>query len=339
MDYVMLSLQHDTYLDSDGPFYAWTEVEGTGNFVHRTLLVDSSIVKEEGTFQLVRYESDKQGCDDEVVVVTASGAQHFWIARASAMRSPLLRMLIERDCELKVPALTDYELRTCLDVLFGEDMTETQLSKNVVQIFFLDKAPLNWIPEVPADGDVVTLAQYHGADDLAFFAPYRDPVPSRTMESSEWERRRREAYALYLSYIWYSTARSYNMLLHARCGVNVSRLLSILLDNTTPHEELSRLSIESLSHSETKLIPFIEETLLERPLRDAIRDKVVVHIKSDTMSVAMHWFLWGYSNAGWRRRTRLHANGNLVPLWDPFVAAMKAEGMGALVGPLVTMRL
>lgn len=96
MDYVTLSLQHDTYLDENGPLYDWTEVgENTGNFVHRTLLVDHYIQVEGESFELLPYDNDMLGCHDELVCVTVSRKEHRYIARASAMKSPLLRMLLE----------------------------------------------------------------------------------------------------------------------------------------------------------------------------------------------------------------------------------------------------
>lgn len=226
-------------------------------------------------------------------------------------------------------------MRECLDVLFSAERTESQLGREVVSIFFLDDVPLSWIPEKPDYNAIIRLALHHGINEHDLFAPYRDNVIlPLTISEVEQMIRRKKAYALFLSAKWYLVTGTHNTYLEGLCGANLGLLLHVLREEVLNVDQLDALKIEAFSFAETKLVPFIEEKILGRPLRDKIRDIVISHIEKDPLPLGMKCFLWGYGSCGWQKRTRTHLNGHLIPQWNSFSYIMREKGMIDLASQL-----
>lgn len=247
----------------------WKEDE-SGLYTHRSMLKDT----------------DRSGCMDEIVHITTKGENYYRLWRTSAMKSPVVRMLLEREQPVTFPCLSDSSLRLCIEVMMGKIVTEKTLSRDEAQAFFLDELPPTWIDEQPSPERLKGLCAYHKVD-----------YPATTAESETLQ-------ALVTFVLWRTVLGKVKPTYFARCTPTLRSVLQILYDpESFPVEELSMVCMRYFSLDDWQAMAYIQTTVLGKPLSVEI-DKIVISMATRTEhdSVALAWVSWAIDNNRWCNR-------------------------------------
>jgi hypothetical protein len=280
--------------------YEWTEIGQSKNFIHESVLEEYNLVITGDSYSLTP-EGETGLRDNEVCCLTAQGTEHYYVLRRVVMRSPVVRMLMEREEELVISSITDHQLKVCIEIMCGIEITERQFPKHIVQAFFLDEIPGCWIEEDPSDARLVTLGESLGIY-YSSFASYIG-TPNELC-----------GYAAHVASVWYTLCREHNYKLYKRCAIGVSDLLLALTDPSFPVAKLSTLCIKVLSHRSCLTLPSLISSVCETTVPYAIVKRVAKVLKEEkNTDVKEAWTKWAFSDEGWRYRERLHANTELIP--------------------------